>query len=61
LEEYIIEGNDYAYWLQWVATEESENLNGCSINVLMLNPMHLNHESMQQGVLSRDERWDEVG
>ncbi len=26
----------------------------------MLNLVHLNHESMQQGVPSRDERWDEI-
>jgi hypothetical protein len=26
----------------------------------MLNPMHLNHENMQQGVPSRDEKWDEI-
>ncbi len=28
--------------------------------MLMLNPMHLDHENMQQVVLSRDERWDEI-
>jgi hypothetical protein len=41
LEEYIIEGDDYAYWFQWAIVEESKNLNGCSINVPMFNLVHL--------------------
>jgi hypothetical protein len=40
--------------------KNKKNLNGCSINVLVFNPMHLNHENMQQGVPSKDERWDEI-
>jgi hypothetical protein len=60
LEEYITKGNDYVDWFQWTTTEELENFNGCSVNVLMFNIMHLNHVSMIQGVLFRDERWDEI-
>ncbi len=26
----------------------------------VFNPMHLNHESMQQGVLLGNKRWDEI-
>jgi len=47
LEEYITKGDDYADWLQWAAIEELENLKGCYVNVLIFNPMHLNHENMQ--------------
>ncbi len=60
LEEYLTKGDNYADWLQWVAVEESKNLKGCSVNVPMLNPMHLNHENMQHVVPSGDERWDEI-
>jgi hypothetical protein len=28
--------------------------------VLVLNPMHLDHENMQQVVPYGDERWDEI-
>jgi hypothetical protein len=47
LEEYITKGDDYADWLQWAAVEELENFKGCYVNVLIFNPMHLNHENMQ--------------
>ncbi len=47
MEEYITKGDDYADWLQWAAVEELENLKGCYVNVLIFNPMHLNHENMQ--------------
>jgi hypothetical protein len=60
LEEYITEGDDYPNRLQWVAVEELKNLKGCSVNVHLLNIVHLNHENMQQGVLFGDERWDEI-
>jgi hypothetical protein len=60
LEESITKGNDYANWLQWATIEKSKNLKGCYINEHVLNPVHLNHESMQQGVPSKDERWDEI-
>jgi hypothetical protein len=40
--------------------KNKKNLKGCSINVHVLNPMHLNHENMQQGVPSGDEIWDGI-
>ncbi len=40
--------------------KNQKNLNGCSVNVLVLNPIHLNHENMQQSVRCGDERWDEI-
>jgi hypothetical protein len=60
LDEYITEGDDYANWLQWPIVEKSDNLKGVSVNVHVLNPMHLNHENMQQLVPFRNERWDEI-
>jgi hypothetical protein len=60
LEEYITKGDNYVDWVQWAVAEESENLKGCSVNVPVFNPMHLNHENMQQVVSFRDERWDEI-
>ncbi len=60
LEEYIIEGDDYANWFQWVAAEKLKNLKGCFVNVLVLNRVHLNHENMQQVVPFGNERWDEI-
>jgi len=51
---------DYVDWLQWGAVEKSKNLKGCSIYVLVLNLVHLDHENMQHVVLFRDERWDEI-
>jgi hypothetical protein len=51
---------DYDDYLQWETIEESKNLKGCFVDVLMLNPMHLDHENMQQVVLFGDERWDEI-
>jgi hypothetical protein len=41
LEEYKIEGDDYANWLQWASIKESKKFNGCYVNVPILNPMHL--------------------
>jgi hypothetical protein len=46
LEEYITKGNDYVDWLQWATAEKSKNLKGCSVNVHVLNPVHLHHENM---------------
>jgi hypothetical protein len=42
------------------ATEELKNLKGCSVNVHVLNLVHLDHENMQHVVLFEDERWDEI-
>jgi len=60
LEEYITKRDDYANWLQWGAIEKLKNLKGCFVNMLVLNPVHLDHENMQHVVPSKDERWDEI-
>jgi hypothetical protein len=60
LEEYIIEGDDYVDWLQWEAAEELKNIKGCYVNVLIFNPVHLDHVNMQQAFPSIDESWDEI-
>jgi hypothetical protein len=51
LDEYIIERDDYANWLQWATVEESEKLKGVSVTMHVLNPMHLDHTNMQHVVL----------
>ncbi len=60
MEKYITKGDDYADWLQWAVVEKSENLERCSVNVRVLNLMHLDHENMQHVLPSRDEKWDEI-
>jgi hypothetical protein len=47
LDEYIIEGDDYVDWLQWVAVEELEKFKGVFVTMPMLNIVHLDHENMQ--------------
>jgi hypothetical protein len=60
LAKYITEGDDYVDWLQWAAIKELENLKGCSINVPIINPVHLDDENMQQVHSFGDEKWDEI-
>jgi hypothetical protein len=60
LEKYITKGDDYVDWLQWAVAEESKNLKGCFVNAPVLNPVHLDHENMQQVLPSGDERWDKI-
>jgi hypothetical protein len=60
LDEYITEGDDYVDWLQWAAAKELKKLKGVSVTMPMLNPVHLDHENMQQVVPSIDERWDNI-
>jgi hypothetical protein len=40
--------------------KNKKKLKGISITMHVFNPMHLDHENMQQVVSSRDERWDEI-